>query len=187
MALEDLARYESAGLASHFSGRGENDLASYALKEQNEKLGDDKGTRDLMKEFVYSNEKGVKKAIEVYGGEYMKAYESLDLLQLAQYHEAEIGDIAEVKSELVKLSGQTFKDLKEKFDELRYDLTGISKGYVESNDDQKENLTREIQKYQKVLSIIETLQESRFESLRPKISKQLSQDKLKAISGIEIE
>jgi len=183
MALEDLAEFEYAGLARHFAQKGEGEFAGYALTEQNKRLGHDDGTKALMGEFVYSNEKGVKKAIEVYGGNYMASYESADLGELIQYHERELDGLDEVKGELEKNSGKTIKDLKEKLDEVQYDLKGIQKGYSEASDEEKENLVKESQKDAKILSIVGTLQEAKFESMRSKIAKEYYAGELRKLAG----
>ena len=54
--LETLTRYEYGALAGRLI-RTDPSLASQSLMLLNERLNDDEGTKDLMNEFVYSNER----------------------------------------------------------------------------------------------------------------------------------
>lgn len=174
--LEALARYEYAALAANLI-KTEPSLANQSLMLLNEKLDDDKGTRDLMQEFVYSNERGIKKALEVYAGEYEKALGSLTIGELSSnYYEntleglAEEDDLVTVKEELGKFADETLSDIKNKLKKTGYILKGVREEVYDFDEKEIEEAKNTHEKYANMFNVLGLLNESKLESLRPSVA-----------------
>lgn len=186
--LEALSRYEYGALAGDLI-RTNPSLASQSLMLLNENLNDDKGTRNLMQEFVYSNERGIKKAIEVYAGEYEKALGSSTIGELSSnYYEntleglAEEDDLVTINDELEKFDDDTLENIEKKVEEANYDLVGASKGYRNLSEKEIKELENTIEKYVNVVSILGVLRGAKLESLRPNVAERSYQISIKGIA-----
>ncbi|MCH8945703.1 MAG: hypothetical protein IIA85_02165 [Nanoarchaeota archaeon] len=187
--LETLTRYEYGALAGRLI-RTDPSLASQSLMLLNERLNDDEGTKDLMNEFVYSNERGIRKASDVYAGSYEKALDSLSVEELSSDYYgdalkalAEREDLVKVKKELGKFAGENFGDIKKKLKKADYVIRGVREKTYDFSKKEIKEAEDTLKKYANMSNVLSVLEEAKLESLRPSVVERHYKTMFKSIVG----
>ena len=187
--LETLTRYEYGALAGRLI-RTDPSLASQSLMLLNERLNDDEGTKDLMNEFVYSNERGIIKASEVYAGSYEKALGSLSVKELSSdYYRttleglAEGEDLVTVKRELGEFADEILGDIKKKLKKADYIIRGVREKTYDFSKKEIKEAEDTLKKYANMSNVLSVLEEAKLESLRPSVVERHYKTMFKSIVG----
>ena len=146
--------------------------------------------RDLMNEFVYSNERGVRRALEVYAGSYEEALNSLSVGELSSdYYRttlkglAEGEDLVTVKKELGEFARETFGGIKEKLKKAAYVIQGAEEGIYDFSEKEIKEAGNIIKKYGNIINTLSILGEVKLESLRPSVVERHYKTGFKGVAG----
>jgi hypothetical protein len=171
MGLEDLTRYQGGELARRFYSSDENRVYTNGALYQ---LASDLEIEEKAKGFIdgaMASEEGIKKAIADYSKKYKEGFESCSVDDLKSHYEKFIAGYLEnkeankVRKELDRFSKENMKDITSKIKKAKYILDGEKNNYTFSEEEKKEAKDT-IEKYGKILTIIQYLEDIKFENLR---------------------
>jgi hypothetical protein len=149
------AKYVSSALEMLAGSKGLN-LGEEALKFHNS--------------FGPFNEKQIQGAINVYAGEFQKERGKYKPIDMAAWYDSVLRDLDKTNKEKIlgELSkhGETIGEIMEKYIKAGHDLEGLNKG-IKYSEEQISEAKKTIEKYQNIMEILQTLDNYKFEELRP--------------------
>jgi len=177
----DLERYKYAILAERlFASEQDRPLVSGTL----EKLAEDMGREpeDGFTQGSNASPEGQKIAIDPYVRKYNKALDALTFGQLWGYHDRTVKDYVgdevseKYKNQFDKFADETLGSVRERLKKAKYILSG--KGIYDFSAEEKKDAEEVSERFEKIMGILEILEQVRMEELRPEVTKRTYQNLL---------
>lgn len=186
MSLEDITRYQNGALAGLFSSSKQDSIyVNGALYELASSMGIEEEAKGFIDGAMASRE-GVKTAIGVYSEKYQHALEDVNIEDLQTHYNEFIEGyldeekVGKINGELLKFSKEKFGDISKKIKRSEYILKG--KDTYDFSDGEKEEAKATIEKYKNLVTILETLEQIKFEQLRPNAVRRSQKNLLETIT-----
>lgn len=168
--LDDLEKYQYRGVANRAYSAKDEDIAKGALKKYAKDGKDPEYNEDFV-DYTLSSPEGIKYA----SLKNRKFHDALDLLPIGiltdKFYSGYIDKYASDKNKnvlknlLKDYEDRTYGEITEKYKEAFDILNAQSKKYTE---DDRRKASETIKKYENIMGALELMEESRYESLRPK-------------------
>jgi len=188
MSLEDLTRYQGAGLAASLARSEEGQRYLSGALEQ---LAEDMGVSESARGFIdgaLSSDEGIKAVLGSYGQKYQESKNSLNVGELFSSYEDVLNsylenqeDSAKIMGEVNKYSEENYGNIMKKIFSAKHVIDG--EGKYDFSNDEKESAKRTIEQYGNLVEILGTLESARFESLRLKAVEKTNKLKFKQIAS----
>ena len=188
--LEKMAMYEPAVLAARLS-KSDPAYVGSALEIQGERLTLDDATRKLLREGVYNNQAGIKKAIEVYSDAYSQARDSLTVDQLTGHYSGGMDLLSDqdkktLNTELGKFKNETYGNIEKQMQKAGYVSQGAQEGLLDGTPEEiqkkVESARATLEKYQNLIVMLRTLESFKLETLRPETVKRSTKTNLEGLA-----
>lgn len=183
-ATEVMDKYKWSALATTV-GEDES-LIRAALEEQVYSFGWNRDEAEGVVEGALASEDGIAKALKIYSGKYEDALGNMNVLEVFTAYDNSLQDFLgnseeyqRARREFEKYASEKVNDITKKVKKAQVQVKNAKA--LGLSDDEVESAKDTLKKYQRVMSILGTLEQNKLEALRPQVRERATKRTLKDI------